>query len=127
MTFRIKIFVDHILSVPVRPVINSLSFLIFHHLLFFGKHGFCYRVDKVAQLIGLGPDHFFKGIIGDGLKIIGAIPAGRTIGTASAYAGTQFIESAFAQIFRFQEQQVFKKVGKSCSSFFFAGRAHMAC
>src|SRR5690606_40561177 len=127
MAFRIKILVNYILGVTVRPVINPLSFLIFYYLFLLGKNRLGNGIDKISKFIGFGPDHFFQGVVWYRLEIIGPVAAGRTIGSATTYTGTQFVKTSLAQVFRFKEKQVFKKMGKACSSFGFPVRTHMTC
>jgi len=88
MIFWVKVSVYHIKSMTVWAVIYSLSLFIFYNLFFLGQDGFCNRINKEAKFIGFGPDHFFKRITGNSLKIIGSVSASRSIGSGTTNSRT---------------------------------------
>ncbi len=109
---RIQRRVDHLLLITIRLIVDALPLLVLDHLFLFGQHGFGDRVDKPAEFVGFGPQHFFQRIGRHSLEIVGAIATRGTIGSRATDARTHRVETTPAEVFRFQKQQMFEQMGK---------------
>ncbi|EMR00780.1 hypothetical protein ADICEAN_04093 [Cesiribacter andamanensis AMV16] len=115
---RIECFVDHIAGVSVGLVIVALPLFVFHYQFFVLQGGAGYGIDKKAHAIGFHPEHFLKGILGDGLIVNGAIRPG-----AAVEGAAQIIDAAekmaFRHVFGALKEHMLKEVRKACSARFF--------
>ncbi len=123
MAGGIEVAVDHVVVVAVGAVVDPLPLLVLDYLLLLGQHRLGDRVDKAAQLVGLGPDHLFQRVARDRLKVVGAVAARGSVGPGPADAGAHLVEAALAEVFRFQEEQVLEEVGKARAPLLFPRRA----
>ena len=111
MAFRIKMFADDSIRVPVGAVVVALTFLVLDHLLFLGDRFFGHGVDKEAHLVGFCPEHLFEAVVRHDLKVVRAIAVGRAV-QGSAKLVDQNVEPARTQVFRIEEHEMLEQVSE---------------
>ena len=92
----------------IGGIIDALSFLIFDDLFFIINDILVDRFNEPTQLIRFGPYHFFKGVFGDGLKILRHIIRRKAVGAFAADAGVHCVQPAVAKIFGIEKKEMFE-------------------
>ena len=125
MVLGIQRVEHHRIGVAIGAVVDALPLLVLDDLLFLLDHRIGHGIDEPAELVGLGPEHLFQRVVGDGLQIVGDVVAGRTIGAAAADARAHAVQAAGAEVLRIEEEQMLEHVRKARASGCLARRPYV--
>ena len=114
--------IDDVIGVAARSVVVALSFLVLDDLRFLLDHVPGHRVDEVPHSIRFGPEHLFQRVPWDNLVIIRPVSVGRAV-HAPTNLVDQHIDTARAEVFRIEEEQVFEQVREPGLAGTLTGRA----
>ncbi len=113
MTLGVDRFADDIEIMAVRLIVDALALFVFHDLLFAVDDILVHRIDKPAQLIGFGPDDLFQRVLWYGLEILRHIGRGEAIRAFAANPRIHLVQTAIAEVFRVQEQEMLEQMRKA--------------
>src|SRR5690606_3251379 len=122
VTLGIERPVDDVTQMPVRLVVDALSFLVLDDLLLLRDDVLGHRVYEEAELVGLGPDRLLERVTRDDLEVVRPVTAGGTV-CGTAHSGHQPIEPTRSEILRVEEEEMLEEVREPGASLGLSCRA----